>query len=314
VLKTSRGRAALVVSTLALAALGAAGCGSDDSSSTSSTSASTGTAAAAATTSASTTSGSSATIALPQAIKDKGTLTIGTDPSYAPVEFVGEDGSTIEGLDPDLAKALSEKLGIDLKLESAGFDAILPGLTSGKYDLGMSAFTDTKEREKTVDFVTYFSAGTSFFTKASGGTDVKGIEDLCGLSVAVEKGTTQQDDVTAQSKKCTSEGKKAVDLQTFPDQNGANLALQSGRAQIGMADSPVADYQIQKSNGQFKATGAPYGTAPYGIAVPKDSGLAEPLLEALKAIMADGQYKSILDHWGVAEGAITDPVINGAQS
>ena len=162
----------------------------------------------------------------------------------------------------------------------------------------MSSFTDTKEREKTVDFVTYFSAGTSFYVKAQGGPTINTLADLCGHKVAVEKGTTQADDAAAQSKKCKAAGKPGVTVSVFPDQNGANLALSSGRAEVGMADSPVADYQVKKSNGQFKLTGKPYGTAPYGIAIPKDSGLAKPLLAALKALMANGQYKAILDEVG----------------
>jgi polar amino acid transport system substrate-binding protein len=178
----------------------------------------------------------------------------------------------------------------------------------------MSSFTDTKEREKTVDFVTYFSAGTSFFVRGQNGVTVNTLADLCGKKVAVEKGTTQQDDATGQSKKCKSAGKPAVQLLVFPDQNGANLALSSGRAEVGMADSPVADYQVKKSEGQFKSSGQPYGTAPYGIAIPKGAGLAKPLLAAVKKVMADGTYKSILTKWGLADGAITDPKINGAIS
>jgi len=103
-----------------------------------------------------------------------------------------------------------------------------------------------------------------------------------------------------------------VTVSVFPDQNGANLALSSGRSDVGMADSPVADYQVKKSNGQFKLTGKSYGTAPYGIAIPKDSGLDKPVLAALKALMANGQYKAILAKWGISSGAITNPQINGA--
>jgi polar amino acid transport system substrate-binding protein len=303
----TRKRSVAILSCLTLAALGAAGCGSSDSGSGTGTSTSTPAATPASTTAA-------ATIAVPDAVKSKGTIVVASDASYPPMEFVGEDGKTVVGMDPDLAQALGGKLGLKVEVKNATFDAIIPGLAAKKYDLGMSSFTDTSEREKTVDFVTYFTAGTSFYTKASGGTDVGGLADLCGKKVAVEKGTTQADDVNAQTKKCQAAGKPAVTLSTFPDQNGANLAITSGRAQIGMADSPVADYQVKQSNGQFKITGTPYGTAPYGIAIPKDSGLAEPILKALKALQADGSYGKILDQWGVKDGALTGPVINGATS
>jgi polar amino acid transport system substrate-binding protein len=298
-------RLAGVLATSALAATSLAACGSDDDSSSSST---------AAATPAATTTTAAPAIDVPAAIKSKGTLVVAADASYAPNEFIGDDGKTVEGADVDLADAIGKALGLKVEVRNAGFDSIIPGLAAKKFDLGMSSFTDTKEREATVDFVTYFSAGTSFYTKASGGTDVTGLDDLCGKKVAVEKGTTQADDVTAQSKKCKSAGKPAVSLATFPDQNGANLAIQSGRAQIGMADSPVAAYQVKQANGQFKLVGTPYGTAPYGIAIPKDSGLADPVLAAVKQLISDGQYKTILTKWGIEDGAIDSPVINGATS
>jgi polar amino acid transport system substrate-binding protein len=290
-----------VLSASAVAAVALSACGSSDNSS--STSKPETTAAPAA-----------STIKVPAAIKSKGTLNVAADASYAPNEFIGEDGKTVEGADVDLAKAIGQALGLKVDVRNAGFDSIIPGLAAKKFDLGMSSFTDTKEREQTVDFVTYFSAGTSFYTKAQGGTDVSGLADLCGKKVAVEKGTTQASDSTAQSKKCTAAGKPAVTVSTFPDQNGANLAIQSGRAQIGMADSPVAAYQVKKANGQFKLVGTPYGTAPYGIAIPKNSGLAQPVLDAVKQLMSGGQYKQILTKWGIQDGAISDPVINGATS
>ena len=283
---------------LAAIALGVTACGDDDSGSSADTTA----------------TATKAAIDVPAAIKSKGTLTVAADATYAPNEFIGPDGKKVVGMDAELAKALAASLGLKAKVVNATFDAIIPGLAAHKYDLGMSSFTDTKEREQTVDFVTYFSAGTSFYVKADGGPTITTLADLCGKKVAVEKGTTQADDVTAQKKKCAKEGKPSVTLLVFPDQNGANLALSSGRAAVGMADSPVAAYQVKQSDGAFKLGPKPYGTAPYGIAIPKDSGMAKPVLAAVKALMADGTYKSILDKWGIASGAISDPVINGATS
>ena len=251
---------------------------------------------------------------VPAAIKSKGTLTVAADATYAPNEFIAPNGHTVEGMDADLAQALARVMGLKAKVVNATFDSIIPGLAAKKYDLGMSSFTDTKARQKTVDFVTYFSAGTSFYVKAQGGPTINSLADLCGHKVAVEKGTTQADDATAQSKKCKAAGKPGVTVLVFPDQNGANLAISSGRAQVGMADSPVAAYQVKKSNGQFKLVGKTYGTAPYGIAIPKGDGMAKPLLGAVKKLMSDGDYRAILQKWGIAQGAITNPQINGATS
>jgi polar amino acid transport system substrate-binding protein len=251
---------------------------------------------------------------VPAKIKSKSTLTVAADATYAPNEFIGANGKTVEGMDPDLGKALGDVMGLKFKFVNATFATIIPGLASSKYDLGMSSFTDTKEREKVVDFVTYFSAGTSFYVKATGGPTIHSLADLCGHSVAVESGTTQAMDATAQNAKCNSAGKPGVALKVYPDQNAANLAISSGRQEVGMADSPVAAYIVRKSNGQFKLTGKPYNTAPYGIAIPKGDGMTKPILDALKLLISNGTYKSILTKWGIQEGAITNPRINGAIS
>jgi polar amino acid transport system substrate-binding protein len=251
---------------------------------------------------------------VPASFKKKGTLKIAADATYAPNEFVGPDGKTVMGMDVDLADALTKVMGLKGNVVNANFDGIIPGLAAKKYDLGMSSFTDTKEREKTVDFVTYFSAGTSFYVKAQGGPAITGLDSLCGHKVAAEKGTTQADDATAQDKKCKAAGKAGVTVSVFPDQNGANLAINSGRADVGMADSPVADYQVKQSGAAFKTVGKPYGTAPYGIAIPKDNGMAPAVRDALSALIANGGYKQILTKWGVEDGAITTPTINGATS
>jgi polar amino acid transport system substrate-binding protein len=296
---------ALALSVAAVVSLAACGSSSSSKSSSSSTPASTtGTTGAA---------NAAAAAEVPAAVKSKGTLTIASDASYAPNEFIGPDGHTVVGMDADLAKALGAQLGLKTTVVNAKFDTIILGLTSGKYDLGMSSFTDTKAREKQVNFADYFSAGTSFYGKAAGAPPVTGLASICGLKVGVESGTTEQTDAAGQSKKCTAAGKPAVTVLVFPDQNGANLALSSGRAQIVMADSPVAAYAVKQSNGRFKTIGQTYGTAPYGIAVPKSDGtLDQAIVDGLKALVAGGQYETILQKWGVQAGGDKSPALNGA--
>ena len=291
---------------LAVAAL--AGCGSSKSSTTASTATSTSAAAP----------GTDATIAatVPATIKAKGTLNVGTEAQYAPNEFLASDGHTVIGMDADLIKAVAETMGLKVNLVNTTFEAIIPGLAAGRYDLGVSSFTDTKEREKTVDFVTYFKAGISFYAKASSSVAVKTVADLCGKTVAVEKGTTELEEATKQSGKCTKEGKKAVTVLSYPGQNPVTLAVASGRAELAMADSPVVAYQLKINGSQFKLIGESYGFAPYGIAIPKKSGLQGPILASVKKLIANGTYMKILEKWGVQSGAISESEVklNGAIS
>ncbi len=252
--------------------------------------------------------------AVPAAIKSKGSLVVAMDASYAPDEFVASDGSTIIGMDADLANAIGQVLGLKVTLENATFDTIIPALQSGKFDLGMSSFTDTKARQKVVNFVTYFVAGEGYYVNASSSYHPNGLKALCGHSVAVESGTTEQTDAQSEAKACKTAKKGAVKVLSFSDQNAANLAVSSGRANVGFADSQVAQYIVAQSNGQFHSSGTAFETAPYGIAVPKGTALDTSVQGALKALIADGTYTKILKKWGIEAGAITHPVINGATS
>ena len=274
--------------------------------------------------SSSTSTGSKdATIAaeVPSDIASAGELTVPTDASYAPMESVDPSTQQVVGADVDLGHAIADVLGLKFNFVNAGFDSIIPGLQSGKYGLGMSSFTDTLERQQTVDMVTYFSSGTSFYTAATGGPAVTDLSSLCGLTVGVESGTTQETDANAQSKKCVAAGKQPVKVSSFPDQNGANLALSSERVQVVMADSAPSGYAVAQSSGKFKIAGTEYGTAPYGIAIPRATGtpagqapMSKPIVDALNKLIADGTYMQILKQWGLEAGAITTAKINGAIS
>ena len=299
-----------LVATLATAGI-AAGCGGSSSSSTTTSTTLT------ATPSINVPVDKQVAAEVPSAIKSKGTLTVAADATYPPNEFIAADGHTVIGMDADLAKALAQAMGLQAEVKNVTFESIIPGLAANKYDLGMSSFTVTKEREKTVDFVSYAIAGTSFFVKADGGPNVQSLADLCGEKVAAERGTTQEADATAQDKKCKAAGKPGVTVQVFPDQNSVNLALSSGRAEVDMSDSPPAAYAVEQSNGQFKLSGTQYGVAAYGIAIPKGSGLTKPVLDALKVVMADGTYNKIFQYWGLVKKGpagcpctITNPQIN----
>ncbi len=307
-----RTRKSVLASLLSVLCIGVvAGCGSSNSSSSA-----TGGSSSSGSSSSTPTAAADPAVAklVPAAIKSKGTLTVASDASYAPNEFIGPDGKTVIGMDVDLMKAIGAAMGLKVSVANQTFDSIIPGLAAGKYDVGASSFTDTKAREKQVSFDDYFVAGESFYTKASGGTTITGLSQLCGRTVAVEKGTTEQTDAGAQGTKCKSAGQPTVTVLAFPDQNGANLAVSGGRAQVGFVDSPVAAYQVKKSNGQFKLVGPSLANAPYGLAVAKNSGLDKPILAALKLLIKNGTYTTILTKWGVQSGAIKTPKINGATS
>ncbi len=161
---------------------------------------------------------------LPADIKAKGTLVVGTDPTFPPYEFYADDNKTVIGWDADFAKALGETLGLEVTMTPATFDTILPGVSSHKYDVGISGFNVTAERQKNADFAAYQSSGSGLAVKAGNPKNLSlDPMKLCGTKVGGEKGTTQGiETLPAFSQKCTDAGKAPIDIQLFPSQNEAN--------------------------------------------------------------------------------------------
>lgn len=247
---------------------------------------------------------------LPAKIKAAGKITVGTDATYAPNEFLAGDGKTVQGMDIDLFNAVAAKFGVTVDYQPAGFDTIILGVTGGKYDMGISSFSVTDERKKSVNMVSYFTAGTQWVT-ATGNPKKVDPENACGLSVGVQKGTTQQDDLTARSTKCTAAGKAAINLVIQDGQDQVTADLAGNKTAAMAADSPVALYAVKQTSGALAALGDTYDSAPYGWVVPKtETGFAQALVDAVKAASADGSYQAALTKWGVASGAITDFAVN----
>ena len=247
---------------------------------------------------------------VPEAIKADGKILVGTDATYAPNEFLAEDGKTIQGFDIDLFNAVAAKLGLKAEFQSAPFDAIIPGVQSGKYEIGVSSFTINDERKQVATMVSYFEAGTQWATKAGNPAKVD-TENACGKKIAVQKATVQVDDLTARSKKCTDAGKPAITIDQYQGQDQATAAVVSGKDDAMLADSPIVAYAVEKTNGQLELLGDIYDSAPYGYVLKKDQAdFGQLLADALKATIADGSYQTSLEKWGVEAGGITDPAVN----
>lgn len=245
---------------------------------------------------------------VPAEITKRGTLKVGTDPTYAPNEFK-DDNDKIVGFDIDLFDAVSKKLGLKAEYKGSIFDNIIPGVQGGSYDVGVSSFTDNAQREQVVDLVTYLSAGTQW-ARAAGGEVTP--DKACGHKVAVQTGTVQVDDVTARSKACTSAGDKAIDILQFDDQGAASNAVVVGQADAVLADSPIVAYAVQQSDKKLELVGDVYDAAPYGYVVAKGSPLGKALQGAVQSLIDDGTYADILKKWLLEGGAVDTSKINGA--
>jgi polar amino acid transport system substrate-binding protein len=252
---------------------------------------------------------------LPQAVRDAGVLKVGSDVAYAPVEFFDTDGKTIIGVDPDIAKALEAQLGVKLTFQNGTFDGLITALRSKRIDLIMSAMSDTATRQKSIDFVDYFSAGTSILVKKGNPQKINGLDDFCGKTIALQRGTTQDDVATAQQAKCKTAG-KALKVLKFDRDTEALLQVKQGRAVADMNDFPVAAYNAKTSGGgnDFEVVGEQLEAGPYGIGVRKeDTQVRDALQKALQAVIDSGDYAKVLDKWNVKQGAVTSATINGGK-
>ncbi|MCM2388027.1 ABC transporter substrate-binding protein [Streptomyces albipurpureus] len=260
---------------------------------------------------------------LPKAIADKGKIKVGSDIAYPPVEFKDSAGKTV-GIDPDIAAALGKQLGVTFEFENGTFDTLITGLRSKRYDLAMSAMTDTKDRQEGVDsetkkkvgegvdFVDYFTAGVSIYTKKGDDKGIASWADLCGKKIAVQRGTVSEDMAKAENAKCGAKGK--ITIEAFDNDLEAQTRLRAGGADAGSSDFPVAAYAVKTSGGgnDFQIVGEQVEAAPYGIAVAKGNDqLRDAIQKALDAIIKNGEYKKIVDKWGVSAGAVTEAKING---
>lgn len=248
---------------------------------------------------------------LPASVRQSGELTVATSADYPPFESIGLDSTTIVGLDPDLGKALGEVLGIRVNFVNADFDGLIPGLASGKYEAVMAGMQDKKSREQVVTFVDYLSSGSVIAVAQGNPQHIASFTSLCGKPVAVEKGTTQVAFANSESAQCTGAGKAAISVQVFNTENDANLALSSGRVAAVFAETAAQAYAVQHSAGQLVIVGPVYDKQHVGIAVPKgQAGLADALKGAVEQLIANGSYRTLLEKWSLASGAIDAPVIN----
>ncbi|WP_200304573.1 ABC transporter substrate-binding protein [Streptomyces adelaidensis] len=262
---------------------------------------------------------------LPATIRDKGVINVGSDIAYAPVEYKDASGKVV-GIDLDIAAAMGKQLGVDFKFQNATFDTLIGGLAAKRYDIAMSAMTDTKDRQdgvdsdtgkkvgSGVDFVDYFTAGVSLYTNKGDDQGIKTWDDLCGKTIAVQRNTFSHDLAKDQAKKCKEDGAKTLKIEDFATNPEAETRMRSKGADVVSADYPVAAYSVKTSgDGEyFEIVGDQVEAGPYGIAVAKENTeLRDALQAAVQAIIDNGEYEKIIKKWGVEDGAITESKING---
>lgn len=250
-------------------------------------------------------------------------IIIATDALYPPNEF--KQGDRIVGFDVDLGTAVARKLGVTAEFQDVKFDTILQALEEGKYDISLSSFTDTQERESKFDFVTYLSTGTALLVPKGNPRHLRpdGLS-LCGKRIAVERGTTQEEELSHKDvtrpqagtriDACQSGHRPGPIRMSYDDQTAANEALVKGDADAVLTDSPSAAYASTQPGSHVECSGQPYATALYGIAIPKQhDDLRNAVHQAMKDLISDGTYRRLTTRWGLSSGAVPETRVNAAQ-
>ena len=232
-----------------------------------------------------------------------GKLLIGSDIAYAPLEFYQTGTETPDGLDVDLAKAIAEALGVQVEFVNSGFDGLNEALNTDEFDAVMSAMTIDADRSKQVDFVPYLNVGEGIVVPTGNPNSIAGLDDLCGLTVAVQLGTVQEKGLKALNDETC--GDNDVKIVTFDTNPLAVEDVTTGGADANYSDFPVAFLDAQQSEGRLEVVEPAPNPQPYGIAVRKGSTeLKGVLTEALQAIKDSGKYDEVLAAWDLESTAL----------
>jgi len=234
---------------------------------------------------------------------EDGTLQILSDIAYAPMEFYEAGTNEAKGFDIDLADALGEKLGVEVEFINTGFDGIIGALQAEDGDVVVSSMTVTPERSEEIDFIPYANVGTGILVASGNPEGIAALEDLCGLTVAVQEGTIQQDMLDELNAGDCADNQ--MDVVTFDQNPLAVEELRVGGAVAVLADFPVALNDANESDGELEVVGEQFDAAPYGIGLRKESAeLKSALEDALRDIKDDGTYASILKEWGLESASL----------
>ncbi len=250
---------------------------------------------------------------LPGRIRSSG-LRMSTSQGYPPMEMFASDGKTIIGLDPSLARALARKLGVVISVSNEDFNAQIPGLVTGRYDVVMTSMSDTAERQKKVTFVDYVQAGAALSVRKGNPKQIQTPADLCGKTVAVVDNGSSLALTNGYDKACKDAGNPAIKILKFTDDQDGMLALAAGRADVNLTDYVVAADRAQDAKNNSEAIAIAGTEAPWGIAMnPNEKQLITAVQRALQSLVNSGEYGKILAAWGLQPLAVKSVTVNAGK-
>ena len=221
---------------------------------------------------------------------EPGVLTMGTNATFPPYEY--KDGDAVVGIDPDIAQALADKLGLKLEVVDMEFDSLIASVQSGKVDIVLAGMTVNEERKKNVDFTDSYANGVQVIIVADG-SDIATFDDLAGKLIGVQQGTTGH-------VYCSDDWGEG-NVVAFQSGAAAVQALQQGKVDCVVIDQEPAKAFVEANEG-LKILDTQYANEEYAAAVSKKNPkLTEALNKALQELKDDGTVQEILDKYIKAE-------------
>ena len=225
-----------------------------------------------------------------------GKLTMSTNASFPPYEMVADDGS-FEGIDIEVAGAIADKLGLELQVTDIAFDSIIPGVQTGKYDIGLAGMTVTDERLEQVNFTDSYATGIQVVIVKEGGK-VSSVDDLFAEGannvVGTQTGTTGFIYATSDIQDAG-----LGEVKSFAKTTDAVEALKNGQVDCVILDNQPAQALVAaNADAGLSILDTEYAVEDYAAAVSKDNAaLTDAINGALKDLIADGTVQSILDKY-----------------
>ena len=250
---------------------------------------------------------------LPTDIVKKGYIVAGTNPNTPPTTFYQEDNKTLAGREIDIVSAVADRLGVAVRWrDTGGFDNIIPGLKSGRYDLAASNIDANKKRLQQVDFVGYYNASrlALIARKDSNLGPFNTFAELCGQTVGAGAGTSQVTRLQLASDACKADGKAEITIPIFPDRPAGVQAVISGRVPMFFGPYEGLRYQASHVKPLTLAGEITIEDTIVSIALPKGSPLEKSVQAALNSLIKDGTYQQILDKWEIGFGAVKSAGLN----
>ena len=220
------------------------------------------------------------------AAEEKETLVMATNAEFPPYEF--HEGDAIVGIDAEIAQAIADKLGMELKIEDVAFDSIIPGVQAKKYDMGMAGMTVTDERLESVNFSTSYAKGVQVVIVKED-SDIKSIDDVADKKIGVQTSTTG--DIYA------SDDYGEENVTKYDNGAVAVQALVSGKVDCVIIDNEPAKSYVAANEG-LKILETAYVEEDYAICFNKENTeLMDKVNGALEELIADGTVQKIVDKY-----------------